>query len=162
MGHSSRSSSTLKKPFQTFKSFLDIRQRTTRTARMKYLLPILILSFAVLMACGAPQDSGRDEPSGIEEGGVTTNTEVENKIKAHMCQAMNQVMEVVFHELATHSGAKQLAGELERVNWRRELGNVARELEKVDWKELENAESYLSSQLPPIEQEMGHAVGQMG
>merc|ERR1711997_223137 len=46
MGTSSRSSSTLKIPFQTFKSFYTI-QRTTRTIRMKF---ILMLSLTVLVA----------------------------------------------------------------------------------------------------------------
>merc|ERR1712087_112343 len=57
MGTSSRSSSTLKNPFQTFKSFYTI-QPTTRTARMTYLLPVLILSFAVLMDCGPAGSAG--------------------------------------------------------------------------------------------------------
>merc|ERR1711997_845988 len=47
MGHSSRSSSTFKNSFQTFKSFTPI-QHTTRTGRMKLLLPILIISLAAL------------------------------------------------------------------------------------------------------------------
>merc|ERR1712087_899058 len=46
MGTSSRSSSTLKNPFQTFKSFYTI-QPTTRTIRMKF---ILMLSLTVLVA----------------------------------------------------------------------------------------------------------------
>merc|ERR1711997_1003169 len=46
MGTSSRSSSTLKNPFQTFKSFYTI-QPTSRTIRMKF---ILMLSFVVLAA----------------------------------------------------------------------------------------------------------------
>merc|ERR1711997_1304965 len=40
----------LKEPFQTFKSLTPI-QLTKRTVRMKYLLPILILSLAVLVTC---------------------------------------------------------------------------------------------------------------
>merc|ERR1711997_1304997 len=52
MGHSSGSSSTLKKPFQTFKSCTPI-QRTTRTVRMKFLLPFLLLiSLAALCNAG--------------------------------------------------------------------------------------------------------------
>merc|ERR1711997_1324309 len=51
MGHSSRSSSTLKKPFQTFKSFIPI-QHTTRTGRMKFLMPILLISLAALCNAG--------------------------------------------------------------------------------------------------------------
>merc|ERR1711997_780667 len=46
MGTSSRSSSTLKNPFQTFKSFYTI-QPTTRTIRMKF---VLMLSLTVLVA----------------------------------------------------------------------------------------------------------------
>merc|ERR1711997_89937 len=46
MGTSSRSSSTLKNPFQTIKSFYTI-QPTTRTIRMKF---ILMLSLTVLVA----------------------------------------------------------------------------------------------------------------
>merc|ERR1711997_1369192 len=52
MGHSSGSSSTLKKPFQTFKSCTPI-QRTTRTGRVKFLLPFLLLiSLAALCNAG--------------------------------------------------------------------------------------------------------------
>merc|ERR1711997_507156 len=40
----------LKEPFQTFKSLTPI-QLTKRTVRMKCLLPILILSLAVLVTC---------------------------------------------------------------------------------------------------------------
>merc|ERR1711997_547916 len=46
MGTSLRSSSTLKNPFQTFKSFYTI-QPTTRTIRMKF---VLMLSLTVLVA----------------------------------------------------------------------------------------------------------------
>merc|ERR1711997_851312 len=49
MGQSSRSSSTLKKPFQTFKSFTPI-QRTTSTTRMKYASAILAIACAVAAA----------------------------------------------------------------------------------------------------------------
>merc|ERR1711997_1124867 len=49
MGQSSRSSSTLKKTFQTFKSFTPI-QRTTSTTRMKYTFAILVIACAVAAA----------------------------------------------------------------------------------------------------------------
>merc|ERR1711997_330947 len=52
MGHSPGSSSTLKNPFQTFNSCAPI-QRTTRTGRMKFLLPFLLLvSLAALCNAG--------------------------------------------------------------------------------------------------------------
>merc|ERR1711997_550455 len=49
MGQSSRSSSTLKKTFQTFKSFIPI-QRTTSITRMKYAFAILVIACAVAAA----------------------------------------------------------------------------------------------------------------
>merc|ERR1711997_530887 len=52
MGQSSRSSSTLKEPFQTFKSFTPI-QRTTSTTRMKYVFAILVIACAIAAANAA-------------------------------------------------------------------------------------------------------------
>merc|ERR1711997_32813 len=49
MGHSSRSSSTSKKPFQTFKTFTP-SQLTTSTTRMKYAFAILVIACAVAVA----------------------------------------------------------------------------------------------------------------
>merc|ERR1711997_1039501 len=51
MGTSSRSSCTLKNPFQTFKSFTPI-QLTTSTNKMKYAFVILVIAFAVATANG--------------------------------------------------------------------------------------------------------------
>merc|ERR1711997_1255411 len=55
MGQSSRSSSTLKKTFQTFKSFTPI-QRTTSTNRMKCAFALLLVACAVAVANAAPAD----------------------------------------------------------------------------------------------------------
>merc|ERR1711997_1132968 len=61
MGQSSRSSSTLKKTFQTFKSFTPI-QRTTSTTRMKYAFAILVIACAVATAKKCPS---RGEIKGV-------------------------------------------------------------------------------------------------
>merc|ERR1711997_1444982 len=55
---SSRSSSTLKKTFQTFKSFTPI-QRTTSTTRMKYAFATLVIACAVAAANAKEPDCGQ-------------------------------------------------------------------------------------------------------
>merc|ERR1711997_742427 len=55
MGQSSRSSSTLKKTFQTFKSFTPI-QRTRSTNRMKCAFALLLVACAVAATNAAPAD----------------------------------------------------------------------------------------------------------
>merc|ERR1711997_1238399 len=72
MGQSSRSSSTLKKTFQTFKSFTPI-QRTTRTGRMKCLLPIVIISLAAL--CSASAELEVEAPPEVVEAAVDEDVE---------------------------------------------------------------------------------------
>merc|ERR1711997_480028 len=57
MGQSSRSSSTLKKTFQTFKSFAPIQQ-TTSTTRMKYAFAILVIACAVAAANATHKSNG--------------------------------------------------------------------------------------------------------
>merc|ERR1711997_752830 len=63
MGTSSRSSCTVKNPFQAFKSFIQL---TTRTGRMKLLLLILLISLAAL--CNAAEISFRQLPTTADVG----------------------------------------------------------------------------------------------
>merc|ERR1711997_1134486 len=72
MGHSSRSSSTSKKPFQTFKAFTP-SQLTTSTTRMKYAFAILMLACAVAAAKTCLSD---DDVEDIFDG-VDTNDDGE-------------------------------------------------------------------------------------
>merc|ERR1711997_221505 len=129
-------------------------QRTTRTARMKYLLPILILSFAVLMACGAPQPSKDAEANVSTRNGKRSKKIIQKqkKIIHDMCHEMKQVMKGVFRELATHTEARALAQELKEVDWKTGLGQVAQELENVDW---ETGLGYVAQELENVDWETG-------
>merc|ERR1711997_188782 len=60
MGHSSRSSSTSKKPFQTFKTFTP-SQLTTSTTRMKYVFAILVIACALAAAKKCPSKAEAKE-----------------------------------------------------------------------------------------------------
>merc|ERR1711997_297803 len=102
MGQSSRSSSTLKKTFQTFKSFTPIQQ-TTRTDRMKFLLPILLISLAALcniQPAAAQEGEGEAPVDEIDTEPATANTaqgeaQIEAQAEKQDEAAIDQLVQVI-------------------------------------------------------------------
>merc|ERR1711997_764627 len=133
MGHSSRSSSTLKKPFQTFKSFTPI-QHTTRTGRMKFLIPILLISLAALCngdaALAKTEGAGED---GEDVGDVKSEAkEIEEELQE--LKAEKEELETVLKDLPSEPDspeekalAKEVAAEEEKEE---KLEAEKKELEK--------------------------------
>merc|ERR1711997_585491 len=76
MGHSSRSSSTSKKPFQTFKTFTP-SQLTTSTTRMKYVFAILVIACALAAAKKCP--SKRDIKEAFDQVDTNHNGQIDGK-----------------------------------------------------------------------------------
>merc|ERR1711997_17991 len=91
MGQSSRSSSTLKKTFQTFKSFTPIH-RTTRTGRMKCLLPILIISLAALCSATTNVHSRLALGGGRLSGDVNEAKEEVKRARAKYAEMQKELM----------------------------------------------------------------------